>query len=150
MEIGERRATPAAGEPRRVWIGRLACVVVPAGLARVAIMASISLGLVEAFGVGPGTNIGRGIFLIITYTAGLFDKMIIAGAASITARGGIEKFGEIPVEWSQWFIAYLPCHVLTILVAWRLTLWLYPPEKPALTGGYDYLRAELGKLGRWK
>ena len=39
--------------------------------------------------------------------------------------------------WSQWFIAYLPCHILTILAAWRLTLWLYPPEKSVLDGGIE-------------
>ncbi len=128
----------------------LLTLIVPSGLARVVIMASISLGLVEAFRVGPGSNVGRGIFLIITYTAGLFDKMIIAGAASITARGGIEQFGGVDVQWSQWFVAYLPCDILTILAAWRLTLWLFPPEKPVLEGGLDYLRAEMDKLGPWK
>ncbi|HML11691.1 MAG TPA: SLC13 family permease, partial [Xanthobacteraceae bacterium] len=128
----------------------LLTLVVPSGLARVVIMASISLGLVEAFRLGPGSNVGRGIFLIITYTAGLFDKMIIAGAGAITARGAIEKFGGVEVEWSLWFLAYLPCHVITILAAWWLTLWLYPPEKPVLDGGYEYLRAETDKLGPWK
>jgi sodium-dependent dicarboxylate transporter 2/3/5 len=128
----------------------LLTLIVPSGIARLVIMASISLGLVEAFRLGPGSNIGRGVFLIITYTAGLFDKMIIAGAGAITARGGIEKFGGVDVQWSLWFVAYLPCHILTILAAWKLTLWLYPPEKPVLEGGFDYLRAELAKLGAWK
>jgi solute carrier family 13 (sodium-dependent dicarboxylate transporter), member 2/3/5 len=128
----------------------LLTLIVPSGLARVVIMASISLGLVEAFRLGPGSNIGRGVFLIITYCAGLFDKMIIAGAGAITARDGIERYGGVAVEWSQWFAAYLPCHVLTILAAWKITLWLYPPEKPVLEGGFDYLRAQLDKLGPWK
>jgi len=127
----------------------LLTLIVPSGLARVVIMASISLGLMEAFRLGPGSNIGRGIFLIITYTAGLFDKMIIAGAGAITARGAIEKFGSVDVEWSLWFLAYVPCHIITILAAWRLTLWLYPPEKQVLEGGYEYLRAENEKLGPW-
>jgi di/tricarboxylate transporter len=95
----------------------LLTLIVPSGIARVVIMASISLGLIEAFRLGPGSNVGRGVFLIITYMAGLFDKMIIAGAGAITARGAIEKFGEVEVIWSQWFIAYLPCHILTILAA---------------------------------
>ncbi|HYK78711.1 MAG TPA: SLC13 family permease, partial [Micropepsaceae bacterium] len=128
----------------------LLTLIVPSGIARVVIMASISLGLVEAFRLGPGSNIGRGVFLIITYTAGLFDKMIIAGAGAITARGAIEKFGGVDVQWSLWFVAYVPCHIITILAAWRLTLWLYPPEKPVLEGGYEYLRAETEKLGPWK
>ena len=33
--------------------------------------------------------------------------------------------------------------------AWLLTLWLYPPEKVALEGGYAYLRAEIDKMGSW-
>src|SRR5262249_59277954 len=89
-----------------------------------------------------------GMFLILTYTAGIFDKMIIAGAASITARGLIEKAGGTQVLWSKWFIGYLPCDLITIFVAWRLTLWLYPPEKEAMSGGGDYLNEELHKMGR--
>jgi len=123
--------------------------IVPSGIARVAIMAAIALGLVEAFGVGVGSNVGRGMFLIITYTANIFDKMMVAGAASITARGLIEKVGGVEVLWSQWFVAFLPCSILTILIAWRLTLWLYPPEKVTLDGGYEYLREELKKMGAW-
>jgi hypothetical protein len=67
--------------------------VVPSGIARVVIMASIALGLAEAFKSGPGSNVSRGMFLILSYTANIFDKMIIAGAGSITARGLIERRG---------------------------------------------------------
>jgi di/tricarboxylate transporter len=65
--------------------------IVPSGIARVVIMASIALGLAEAFKSPPGHNVSRGMFLILSYTANIFDKMIIAGAGSITARGLIEK-----------------------------------------------------------
>jgi len=99
--------------------------------------------------LGKGSNVGRGMFIILTYTANIFDKMIIAGAASITARGLIEKVGEVEVLYSYWFLAYLPCSLLTILAAWRLTVWLYPPEKENLPGGAEFLRSELKKMGRW-
>jgi di/tricarboxylate transporter len=113
-------------------------------------MSAVALGLVEAFGVGPGSNIGRAMFLIVTYTASIFDKMIIAGAASITARGAIERFGGVEVLWSRWFLAYLPCDILTILIAWRLTLWIYPPEKNALSANEAaYLEREVRQLGGW-
>jgi len=125
----------------------LLTLVVPSGIARIVIMAAIALGLVEAFRLQPGSNGARGIFLIITYTAALFDKMIIAGASSITARGLIERVGEVDVRWSQWFVAFLPCHVLTVIAAWLLTLWLFPPEKTKLAGGRRYLKEELRKLG---
>jgi len=123
--------------------------IVPSGVARLVIMAAIALGLVEVFRAGTGSNVARGMFLILTYTANLFDKMIIAGAGSITARGGIEKFGGVEVLWSKWFIAFLPCSIITVLAAWWLTLRLYPPEHVSLAGGREYLRREFNKLGTW-
>ena len=127
----------------------LLTAVVPSGIARVVIMAAIAMGLVEAFGVGRGSNIARGMFIILVYQATIFDKMLIAGASSITARGAIEKFGQVDVLWSQWFLAYLPCDIIVMFVAWRLALWLYPPETVALPGGADFLRDELRKMGPW-
>jgi anion transporter len=127
----------------------LLTLLVPSGMARVTIMAAIASGLTAAFGLGPGSNAGRGMFLILTYTAGVFDKTIIAGAAAITGRGIIENVGHAEVLWSQWLIAYLPSDILTILVAWRLTLWLYPPEVASLPGGAQHLEDELRKAGPW-
>jgi sodium-dependent dicarboxylate transporter 2/3/5 len=125
----------------------LLTILVPSGIARVVIMAAIAVGLIDAFGVGKGSNIARGMFIILVYTATIFDKMIIAGAASITARGLIERVGEVKVLWSQWFLAYLPCDLITIFVAWRLTLWMYPPETATLPGGASFLSDALRKMG---
>ena len=123
--------------------------LVPSGMARVTIMAAVAIGLIEAFGLGIGSNIGRGMFLILTYTAGVFDKTVIAGAASITGRGIIENIGHAEVLWSRWLLAYLPSDIATILVAWRLTLWLYPPENASLPGGIEFLKEELRQAGPW-
>ena len=123
--------------------------VIPSGIARVVVMSAIALGLADAFGVRPGSNIGRAMFLVITYAAGIFDKMIIAGAASITARGAIERAGGVEVLWSRWFFAYLPCDVLTVLIAWRLTLWLCPPEKTVSMLEATYLDDEIRQMGGW-
>jgi solute carrier family 13 (sodium-dependent dicarboxylate transporter), member 2/3/5 len=125
----------------------LLTAIVPSGIARVVIMAAIAMGLVDAFGVGKRSNIARGMFVILVYQATIFDKMVIAGAASITARGAIERFGEVSVLWSQWALAYLPCDIIVMLVAWRLALWLYPPETASLPGGSDYLRREIAAMG---
>jgi anion transporter len=127
----------------------LLTAVVPSGIARVVIMAAIAMGLVQAFGVGRGSNIARGMFIILVYQTTIFDKMLIAGASSITARGAIEKFGQVDVLWSQWFLAYVPCDIIVMFVAWRLALWLYPPETVTLPGGADFLRDELRKMGPW-
>jgi anion transporter len=121
--------------------------IVPSGIARVVIMSAVAAGLVEAFGCVPGSRIGKGMFILLVYTATIFDKMIIAGAASITARGLIERVGAVDVLWSQWFLAYLPCDIITIFVAWRLVLWMYPPERESLPGGAAFLQEEVQKMG---
>ncbi len=127
----------------------LLTVIVPSGIARVVIMAAIAMGLVDAFGLGKGSNVGRGMFIILVYQATIFDKMVIAGAASITARGAIETFGGVTVLWSQWALAYLPCDILVMAIAWRLALWMYPPEIAGLPGGSAYLDQGLLTMGRW-
>jgi sodium-dependent dicarboxylate transporter 2/3/5 len=122
--------------------------VVPSGIARVTILGSIAIGVVEAFKVGPKSNIGRGLFIIITYAATIFDKMLIAGAASILARGIIQDVGGVQVLYSLWFLAYLPCDIITIVACWRLILWLYPPEKQAIDDS-QHLQKQLDALGPW-
>src|SRR5262249_39520679 len=107
-------------------------VIVPSGAARLVVLASIALGVVNAFGAEKGSNIGRGIFLVITYTAAIFDKMVIAGAGAITAVGNIQRFGGIEVSYGLWFLAFLPCAVLTILAAWWFAMKVYPPEVQSL------------------
>src|SRR4029077_703734 len=127
----------------------LLTVIVPSGIARVVIMAAIAMGLVDAFGLGKGSNIGRGMFIILVYQATIFDKMVIAGASSITARGAIETFGGVDVLWSQWALAYLPCDILVMIAAWWLALRLYPPEITALPGGAEYLQGQIRAMGSW-
>jgi solute carrier family 13 (sodium-dependent dicarboxylate transporter), member 2/3/5 len=123
--------------------------IVPSGLARVVILASIALALTEAFRAARGTNIARGMFLILTYTGNIFDKMILAGAGAITAAGAMQKFGGVEVLWGVWLFAFLPASIVTVLAAWRLTLYLYPPEQGGLSQGQEYFEAELAKMGPW-
>jgi anion transporter len=127
----------------------LLTAIVPSGIARVVIMAAIAMGLIEAFGVDRRSNIARGMFVILVYQATIFDKMLIAGASSITARGAIERFGQVDVLWSQWFLAYVPCDILVMIIAWRLALWMYPPEMAELPGGAEFLRGQLRAMGPW-
>jgi solute carrier family 13 (sodium-dependent dicarboxylate transporter), member 2/3/5 len=130
-----------------IVVNFLLTFIVPSATARVVILASISLGIVEAFGAAPKSNIARGLFIVFTYTATIFDKMLIAGASSLVARGLIEHDGGVPVYYSQWFFAYLPCDLLTILACWAAVMWLYPPEKKRLAEGRAYIDAQLAKLG---
>jgi len=123
--------------------------LVPSGIACVVIMASVALGLMEVFGLGRGSNIGTGIFITLTYTAGCFDKMVIAGPSSILGRGLIENGTNIHVYYSLWLMAFLPCAIVTIFGIWRLVVWMYPPENAALERGAEFLNTELQSMGPW-
>jgi anion transporter len=132
-----------------ILISFLLTFLVPSGIARVVIMAAVALGLMELFGLGKGSNVGKGIFLTLTYMAGCFDKMILAGPTSILGAGLIEKALHIQIYWSLWFVAFLPCSILTIFATWRLALWLFPPEQAALSGGKEFLSEALRQMGPW-
>jgi anion transporter len=123
--------------------------IVPTGVGRVIIMATIAVGLLRLFDVPASSNIARGMFIIITYTATIFDKMILAGAASVVARGVIVEVGGVDLTWGLWFISFLPCDIITILFAWRLTIWLYPPEVKSLLGRKQELREQLRVDQKW-
>ena len=125
-------------------------VMVPSGAARLVVMASIAVGVVNAFGVGKGSNIGRGIFLVITYTSAIFDKMVIAGAGAITAVGNITRFGGVDVSYALWFVAFLPCALLTIVSAWWFAMKVYPPEVHSLDSRMlDQLKSALKTSSGW-
>ena len=127
----------------------LLTLIVPSGNARLVIMASFAVSVINVFGVGKGSNIGRGIFLVLTYTCAIFDKMVIAGAGAITAVGNIERFGDIHVSYALWFIAFFPCALLTIFTAWRFALWAYPPEKESVSGSMEELKTQLRGNQEW-
>jgi len=132
-----------------IIIDFLLTFIVPSGTARVVIMAPIGIGIVNLFGVDKGSNIGRGILLVITYAPTIFDKMIIAGTGAITARGIIERIGEVDVAYSFWMFAFFPCSIATIFATWRLTLWLFPPEVESLEDRREEVHAHFRSAPPW-
>src|SRR6202790_4673342 len=123
--------------------------LVPSGIACVVILGAVALGLMEVFELPRGSNVGRGIFVTLTYTAGMFDKIVMAGAASLLGRGLIERAANVEIYWGLWLLAFFPVAVVVILFLWRLVVWLYPPEKETIEGGALFLDSELKKMGPW-
>jgi len=142
----------AGTEYSRIVVGMmvinfLLTFVIPSSVAKTALLCAICIGLIQSYGFGKGSNIGKGLILVNTFQAGVFDKTIMAGASSILSRGLIEQFGHVSVSYGLWFIAYLPIAFFTIVGSWFAALWLFPPEKKSLEGGDAYCRAELAKMG---
>ncbi|PON12298.1 hypothetical protein C2W62_40335 [Candidatus Entotheonella serta] len=79
-------------------------------------------------GGSVGSNIGKGLFLALPFSALLFNRMFLGGGISILAQGIVGEHSGHWLLWSQWFLAYCPLIVPTIFSSWLLLRWLYPPE----------------------
>jgi len=131
-----------------IIIDLLLTFVVPSGAAVLVIMASLSLAVMKLFDAGKGSNIGRGLFVMLTYLTGIFNKMIIAGSASIMSRGMIEQAG-VTVSYAQWVAAFLPTIVVTVIAAWWFTLKAFPPEAASLSDRSEQVKAHFRTTERW-
>ena len=123
--------------------------VVPSGPARVSVIAPVLIGVIAAFGLDKQGNTAKGLFLILTYTCGLFDKMIMSGASAILTHGLIKEQTGIDLLWSQWLFAYLPASMLTIFASWITIQWFFPPEHKEMPVGRTSLGDSLASLGPW-
>jgi di/tricarboxylate transporter len=90
-----------------------------------------------------------GLCVIEIYTSSMFNKMVIAGSSAILAQGLIQKFAGVEVLWSRWFLAFLPCTVVTLLITWQLGLRLFPSDQAISTGSAKFVRDELRRMGSW-
>lgn len=108
--------------------------VIPNGAAQLAIVAPLVVGIITTFRLEPNSNMAKGLFIIATYACSIFNKMIMSGGSTILARGVVEEITGVPILWSQWFIAFLPITLLTIVACWLTIRWLYPAETALLVG----------------
>lgn len=123
--------------------------IIPSGMARLSVMAPIVIGIITAFGLNRHSNVAKGLFIILTYTSALFDRMIMAGAASILTRGIVEEQSGVEILWSQWLVAYLPAIFLTLWATWLVTKTLFPAEKQQIPEGDSYLAQCWRDTGPW-
>lgn|SRR5882724_408599 len=144
--VGHSYARLLLGIITLVWLLHF---LIPSSNALLTTLAPLVIGLIAAFGVGPHSNVAKGLFVILTYTCSLFSKMLMASNSSILARGIIEEQTGTQLLWSQWFIAFLPAALVTIGAAWLTVRWLYPPEREAIPGGKQFLRDALHEMGPW-
>jgi solute carrier family 13 (sodium-dependent dicarboxylate transporter), member 2/3/5 len=130
-----------------ITVDFLLTFLIPSGIARVAVLAAVVAGLIEALGLPRRDPAARGLMIAVTCSASIFDKMVLAGTSSILASGIIEQLGGVRISYGRWFLAYVPCDILTILGCWRLILWLFPAPASVIAAGQSYFRAELARLG---
>lgn len=142
------------GSPTRVLLSFTILVFVLSLLlssssAQVATLAPVAIGMVAALGLPSHSNMAKGLFLILSYVRSTCSKMVLSSGPVVLAWGILEKQAGVHVLWSQWFLAFLPLALPTILTSWLTMRWLYPPETTTQpldhTSWHDLLRS----LGPW-
>jgi sodium-dependent dicarboxylate transporter 2/3/5 len=127
----------------------LLALFVPTGLGRLSILAPLTVGIVKASGADERSNLSRGLFVLVTSLAFLSDVMILSGVTSMMTRGIVEEQTGIQLLWSQWFLAFLPLSVATILLSVPVIRWLYPAAADHSLLGKDYFQKTLDQMGPW-
>ena len=122
-------------------------LVVPSGIGRIAILAPLVAGIIKASDLDDSSNLARGLFVVLTTVSSLSDTMVLSGATSMMTRAILEEHAGIQLLWSQWFIAFLPLTVVTILVAMVIVQWMFPPEALQLPDGNQYFHRALTQMG---
>jgi sodium-dependent dicarboxylate transporter 2/3/5 len=139
---------------RQVFLGFLVLsflltFFVPSGLGRLVVLGPMAVGILKALSLSQHSNIAKGLFVALTYTCGLFDLTLMAGAASILTRGIVEEQTGIQILWSEWLIAFLPLTLVNIFVSLMVVRWLFPPETNESPRSRHYFRQELQSIGPW-
>jgi len=126
--------------------------IMPSGSARVVVLCTTALGLIDSYGLDRRSNVAKGMVLILTYSATIFGKTMIAGAASIMSRGIIETVGGVELSWGRWFFAFAPVDLITMVAFWYITLKMYPPEIKGFSAKDDdsFIEGKLRDLGPMK
>ena len=121
--------------------------IMPSANAKTLILCTISLGMLETFGMAKKSNIGRGLVLAMTFQASIYSVFVIAGAAAILAKGLIESVGKVQVTYGMWFVAFLPIWILTIVASWFLIMKIFPPGEADARGWRGILPCSAGQDG---
>lgn len=69
-------------------------------------------------------------------------------ATNLLALELVRKTTGATLEWTTWFVAFLPVGVVLLALIPPLTFWLYPPEVRSGREVCDWAASELQKMGR--
>ena len=130
-----------------LFLNFLLTFLVPSGVARVVILCTICLGMVNALGYDKNSNIARGLFCGCTFAAALFDKGILAGGSAMLSHGAIEKATGVSILYSQWMLCFVPFDVIIITAVWLALLKIFPAEDASLHLGSEYIANRLKEMG---
>ena len=122
------------------WVTDMACA---------AMMLPIALGLARDAGLRPGhSNFGRALFIAVAFGPLIGGIATPAGtAANIVAVAQLQQLAGVTITFTQGMVLGAPASLLMLPVAWRILLWVFPPELERLPVTDAEVRNRLAALG---
>ncbi len=104
--------------------------------------------------VARGTKRGKSNFATLLVLASLYGAV----AGGIGTIAGV-PFNAISISllrastgktigWFEWMARGMPTYLIMLVGSYFLLCWMFPPEIHEIAGGEEFMRSELGKLGK--
>jgi sodium-dependent dicarboxylate transporter 2/3/5 len=118
-------------------------------MAVAAMLLPLGVGLLRDADLRPGASqFGRALMIATAFGPLVGGIATPAGtAANLVAIGQLKQLANVDVSFARWMLYGVPASLLMIPVAWRLLLWLFPPELEHLPFTRDDVRRRLDGLG---
>lgn len=124
-------------------------VLLPTSIGRAAVMTPICLGLVRALNLKPGSNFGKGLFLVFSFISVIASVAVITGAlVTIYAADIFSKLFGVHWTYLRWLQVMMPGALISAIIVWVTVIRVFPPEFTTVPGGKDYITTAIKDLGQ--
>jgi len=114
-----------------------------------AMLFPLAVGLLRDAGLRPAhSNFGRALMIATAFGPLIGGIATPAGtAANLVAIAQLKQLAGVDVSFWRWMGLGVPASLLMIPFAWRILLWMFPPELDRLPISHDVIRDRLRDLG---
>ena len=118
-------------------------------MAVAAMLLPIGIGILRDANVQPlRSNFGRVIMIAVAFGPLIGGIATPAGTgANLVAIAQLKQLAHVDVSFGRWMLYGVPACALMVPVAWKLLLWMFPPEIDHMPITADQIQARLDELG---
>ena len=118
-------------------------------MAVAAMLLPLGVGLLRDAALLPGrSNVGRALMIATAFGPLIGGIATPAGtAANLVAMSQLKQLANVDISFTRWMLYGVPGSLLMVPIAWRLLLWLFPPELVRLPFTADDIERRLALLG---
>ena len=109
----------------------------------------LGVGVLRDAGLRPReSNFGRALMIAVAFGPLIGGVATPAGtAANLVAIAQLKQLAQLDISFTRWMTFGVPASLLMVPLAWRLLLWLFPPEIPRLPMTTEEISGRLNEMG---